>query len=435
MRNSTKALLGAVLSDGKIYPQVKSWIMEDEAFESGMPRFIWQSMGELYEEREDIDIMSVATQMEKHGVTHAITHLSDIQLAVTSSLNFEFHAKDVREHYLRLKLRNMGLSLSTTAETEEDVFNLITKQKKLINEIEDLSPTSVMNIAQVEDLAIRHLEAGDEILKTGFFTYDQMAGGITIGETSVLGGRPGHGKSIFGKELAKHSSLKKIRTLVISYEMSASQWYMRLLPEMTGIEARRFRHEYQTIITDESELIGQGVGQIRELFKDNLFIIERPKSITNAIADIRRLQPQLVIVDHFHKIPTPKSMAQWSDRERINRFLDEYANGAKDENFHLCAISQLNRDIENRIIKVPTMSDLKGSGNFEEYAESIFLLYREYNYNNESGGEYETAVIMPKCRFDKASDTTIGFNPNNLCLYPTPEQAMAGGMTFERTIQ
>ena len=50
----------------------------------------------------------------------------------------------------------------------------------------------------------------------------------------------------------------------------------------------------------------------------------------------------------------------------------------------MIALVQINRGVEQRVEKRPTMSDIKESGSIEECADAIMLLYRENYYDKNS---------------------------------------------------
>ena len=78
---------------------------------------------------------------------------------------------------------------------------------------------------------------------------------------------------------------------------------------------------------------------------------------------------------------------------------------ANELNIHIIALSQLSREVEKRADKRPMMSDIRESGNIEQDADNILLLYRENYYLDEeekvtydSGNSEAVEVIVSKQR-------------------------------------
>ena len=60
-------------------------------------------------------------------------------------------------------------------------------------------------------------------------------------------------------------------------------------------------------------------------------------------------------------------------------------------------LSQLSRNLESRQDKRPQMSDLRESGQIEQEADNIIMLYRESVYN-EAADDSEAEVLVEKQR-------------------------------------
>ena len=84
---------------------------------------------------------------------------------------------------------------------------------------------------------------------------------------------------------------------------------------------------------------------------------------------------------------------------------------AKELGVPVITCTQLSRGPENRTDKMPVLSDLRDSGNIEQDADVVMLLYRKDYYDNENTDLQSTAqCIIAKNRHGSTGKVTLGWS-------------------------
>ena len=84
-------------------------------------------------------------------------------------------------------------------------------------------------------------------------------------------------------------------------------------------------------------------------------------------------------------------------------------NIAREFNVPIIVLSQLSRNVENRVNKRPILSDLRESGSIEQDADLVLMLYRDDYYNLETEDQNITEIIISKHRNGPIGTTKLLF--------------------------
>jgi replicative DNA helicase len=86
---------------------------------------------------------------------------------------------------------------------------------------------------------------------------------------------------------------------------------------------------------------------------------------------------------------------------------------AREFNIPVIALSQLSRNVENRIDQKPMLSDLRESGSIEQDADLVLMLYRAKGGNiNQNENSSTTELIIAKQRNGPTGTVKLKFNEN-----------------------
>lgn len=385
-----------------------------EAFYFKNHQEIYKAITFMYKNKLPIDIITLSTFLQDNGLLEkigGIKVLTELISQIPNLVYLEEYIRLIKDKFLRrllIKLGyeaiNSGYITNIPLETilndfENKVFNLTNeiKTQKLFSSAELLN-----NI--FFELKKKSLNNSLSGLASGFHDLDSLTQGFQKSDLIIIAGRPSMGKTALSLNIALNIIKNlKLPVLFFSLEMSKEQIMYRLLSIETNIIQSKLRSGklYETDWTKLNKII-------KIMSKLPLFIDDTPdlsiQEIRSKIKTIIFEQNQigLIIIDYLQlmqnlKLKTENRVQELSD---ITRRLK---NIAREFNIPIIALSQLSRNVENRVNKKPMLADLRESGSIEQDADVVLMLYRN-NYYNLNDAEIDdldyslTELILAKQR-------------------------------------
>lgn len=247
-------------------------------------------------------------------------------------------------------------------------------------------------------------------LSVRYPSIDGMTTGFKKKDLIILAARPSMGKTALALNMVSNVAKRDIPVLIFSLEMDDEQLGDRivlaeLFSHKEGTQHAVSSHEYQTKLSDEQFMLTQKV--FNELYDLPISIVDkRGLTVTEIRAKARRFKTEhpdlgLIVIDYLQLVKPPSdSNRSWS--LIVGEMVRELRDLAGELDVPLILLSQLNRGVESRENKRPMMSDLRDSGNIEEFADVVMFLYRDdYYYPDtaqENGTEGLVEVIFAKQR-------------------------------------
>jgi replicative DNA helicase len=329
------------------------------------------------------------------------------------------YAKQIREFSNRRKILAMAETMSIGIQANQPAADIAGAGIELLDEIamQTLAgSTPQVPIRDADDQALVAMQFGMQNpgklpgLSCGLASLDQMIGGLKRGEMIVVAGRPGMGKSALGVCISNATAAANVPTMFFSLEMSAASLSSRGLTDLAY--SRRAPIKYQDVMRGTvSDAEGQRIIEAGRQRREWPLKIDPTAGLTvSQIASRSRRHSQnlerqgqrlgLIIVDHLHMVHASKRYSG----NRVNE-VTEISGGlkglAKDLDVPVIVLAQLNRALENRDDKRPTMADLRDSGSIEQDADAIIFVYREAYHLERSKGE---AADKEAARIDRLID-------------------------------
>jgi len=192
----------------------------------------------------------------------------------------------------------------------------------------------------------------------------------------IVGARTSVGKSVIALNATLDMARRGKTAVMFSLEMSRDEVYLRMLSNVAGVDGSRIQHRELT--DDHWQKLAKAAEHISSL---PIVIDDRTGlSIAQIRSKVRTLQRTrdvgLVVVDYLGKVRPPSDTMRQDRRIQVDAIAWGHKEISRELNVPVVAMSQLNRNIEGRAEKMPTLSDLRESGGQEQDADVVILMHR-----------------------------------------------------------
>ena len=414
-KDAEESVLGSILLDGvSVYEKVAAWIRDEDAFYYKDNKLIWKAIKEVYKASEPIDVITIADKVKDmnngSGMSYFITGITN---EIPTTANAEYHAKIIWERHVQREAAKTANKLYKTSFTDyEELDKTLQEHSRLIDELKDLQPSRKTDIDVISNNTLSNLKNGSNIIPFGLQQLDYPAGGMTRKEVTVLGGRPGHGKTTLAINIVRSLIAQGYKVMLFNREMSNEEVMKKIIVmESKDIEYTTIRKS--ELSEDQLKDIEVLITHIDEKYK-NLIMYDNIRKLSEAMLEISRYKPDVVVDDYIQLVQVEDIDER---RFQIESIMHEYKWICKKENCSAILVSQLNREIEKRIDPKPRLSDFAESGVIEQTAETAIMPFYGWNFDSESYNRYEMEVIVPKSRYGRVGTYVMGFNGNRCKFY------------------
>ena len=352
---------------------------------------------------EPVDYVTVQAKLQERGaVAIELAVLSSLQMNTPSAANAQHYAEIVRDKAQQRRLIAVGGEIvDDSYVATDDVVGLIDEAERKINQIGDnrkidtVSPLQRLLLSEADILEERGETRGQfNGLETGYKSLDLILQGLQPSSMTIIGARPGTGKTAFALGILIHvGAVVKRPALFFSLEMSRQELAERILASTARIDSSKLR---------TGDLSDADWNRAHEAFgflqSARVFIDDNPSlTVMDVRSRARRIKQQqgdlgVVIVDYLQLMSSrgraENRQVEVSDMSRSLKIL------ARELQCPVIALSQLSRKLEDRADKRPVMSDLRESGSLEQDADVVLFLFRPEQYGEVANDKKSEAEII-----------------------------------------
>lgn len=398
------SLLGAMLLDRRAIEAALELLAPEDFYKPALGH-VFAAIIILFGRGDPSDPVTVADELRRAGhLEHAggPAALITLQAGTPSIGNAGRYARIVKEHSLLRQLISaagdiaaMGYSLP------EDVAGAIDEAEQLLFALRPQESTTpdghgigVLGAEWRERAAELAVGGGEIASPMGWHDLDEKVGGLHPGWMTIVGGRPGSGKTSWAGALATNVAARGEPVLVVSAEMTRLDLYGRLMAaqsQLVGTDLDRGR-----INPNDWARIDRGAAELAQLPLD--VIDTTPVTILSLRTWIRRAKAHygrlgLVVIDYLQLMSGIKRAE--NRQVELAQMSRDIKLMAGEMGVPILVLCQLGQAMENRADKRPMGSDFRESGAPFNDADIAIGVYREemYNPTTEDRGIAELGVI------------------------------------------
>ena len=420
-QEAEEALLGCIIQGGEKEQEIAmAWIRDNNAFYITDNRIIWESMAELYKDGVNIDFVTLTNKVKDKTGDSKAYYITGLTESFTSTVNVESYARIVWEKYIQRETAKSAEALLTASYDDyKNVGSILEKHSKLIEELRQIQPSKQRDISILVDEMRATVEEDSNLIPFNLGHLDTFAGGMTRKEITVLGGRPGHGKTTLVINIIRGLIEQGYRVMLFNREMSNTEMLKKMVVmESNGLKYGDIRrNDLSENSKEEFELVSEKMKHNYE----NFLMYDNVRTLDDCLREIAKHKPDVVIDDYIQLIDV--SGVKEGRRFEIEKIMQEYKWICKQENCSSILVSQLNREIEKRFDPRPRMSDYAESGVIEQTAESAMFVFYGHNFDSEKFNPYKSEIIVSKSRYGKIGTHAVGFNGGRCKFYMNSNMA------------
>lgn len=434
------ALLGSIMIRPEALHDITD-IISSDSFYSDKHHIIFDSMMELFNKHQPIDLLSVSSKLSEKGWLDQIggnTYLAELVNTVPSSSNIVYYAQIVQRKHLMRRLIEASDHISQIGYDENlDLEESLDQAEKKLYEVTNFN-TSHKFVPIKEELAeawerLDKLHSSDQGMRgipTGFAELDSKLSGFQKSDLIILAARPSMGKTSFALDIARQTAVNHNTPVgIFSLEMSSQQLVDRMMAAQANVDAWKLRTG-KLSRQDDFDALRESLDK---LDKAPIFIDDQPgNNILKMRSIARRMKSEhglgLIVVDYL-QLMVPTQTKNDNVVQQVTEISRSLKNLARELDVPVLALSQLSRAVEQRGGR-PRLSDLRDSGSIEQDADVVMFIHREDKYKDESERTNIAEILIEKHRNGETGKIDLYFNDKK-ATFQSMDKSQYGGAEKE----
>lgn len=365
--DAERAVIGSMLIDPEIVRGVLAAVSEKDFIEPSN-RLIFRTCRDLFRSGGPVDAVTVRGRVGK-PYTDYIVQLMEI---TPTAANWEAYAEEMKSQTALYRAIQLGGNL-IQAVSLEDCRPVAAELNQL------LAGKQKLRTWNMQELLTSFLDSQDpdapppQYISTGFRQLDEGTY-IEPGDVVIIGGYPSDGKTALSLQLAWHMSQTR-PVGFFSLETNRKKFRDRLMASSMQLDFSAIKR--RQLSEEDWDRVARNSG---DFAKRSLTMIEASGMSASDIMSVSRAYGfQVIFIDYVQQVRPEKGRIRSEEMAGVSNDLHIFAQQSGTLVVELAQLSRQEQGTTRdgkRKWREPTMHDLKESGQFEQDADLILLLFR-----------------------------------------------------------
>lgn len=393
---------------------------------------IFNAMQRVFAEKKGIDFVLLAEMLTKlygnDDLMETFFEITRVSLGAEFLINehIEIVRAAAKRRNIRTALDRLCKQLDDSDTEVDAVVADVQGKLRHFNEVKsetmDLQNVLLSAFTELDERA----KGKNRGMPSGLKSLDAKTAGFHKGEMTIIGARPAVGKSALAGQIALSAADHGNKVCICSREMTDVQYGIRILAKGTSVSNMRMRTGELTEndweqLTDSMMLYSDH--DIRFMFSTKY--IEDLRAEVEAMKDRDGLD--MLIVDYVQLLQTKQRFDK--DYQRIGFISKALKDMSTELNIAVIALAQVGRSTEG---DMPSLSELRGSGDLEQDADNVLFIHRPEDADDRWVKPSERGVFgaiqSMKCQYivlniakqrqGETGPVTCMFNPRAMSFEP-----------------
>jgi len=410
-----QAVLGALILEPGTIIEIGN-ILKPEMFYKESHQHVYAAIQNMNDNNAKIDMLTIVQELKKTnkleevGGAYYITN--ELVSMVASAAHIDFHARVIRDHYIKRRFINIATLISQKAyDMSYDSDDLLTFANKEIESIYMNEDSGVILLADGINQLMEEVQKrqGNHTCVDGFQSdiksLRELVPTWENGRLIVFAARPGMGKTALAIHECINSAKSGKPSIYFSLEMSYKQLIKRFLQNDSDI--KKYMFEVNDLKDKQWDELDKGITKIYDykiFIDDNSFTLSAIKNRCKILKKKHGIGS--VFIDYLQLIESDKNAPREQQVAQMSRACKLLS---KELDLPIFLLAQLNRESENRKENgfMPKLADLRESGAVEQDADIVAFPHRACYYEPDNERAW---IIIAKNRDGKTGKAEVRTN-------------------------